>query len=307
MTIADADLPSREDYAVYVTAGPPDMPWAEDLVRQLVGLGVSVLGPVDLAGAASVPTAEAMSALPPSAVLVVLWSDAMDDYRLSGLAAPSSPAGVPWQLIPVLLEPVDRASLPLPLAERRPLVLDRDGHEQGPHARSAGWQRIVDAIADYGRVPVDAASAADLPPFSAAARDALDSALVMLGDSDADPARLRTAAFLGALQVSAQRGAAPTTGDVVRLVADRQHDGRSPQAAIVAAAATLGFGPIGLSARPRDPRTLLRSAVAPLVREASAIAQRTGGAKDTSVHLRQVLATGIDAAVPQSVLAEASG
>jgi KAP family P-loop domain len=140
-----------------------------------------------------------------------------------------------------------------------------------------------------------------LPSFSRAALRALSFAEQMLGNDAGDLARLRTAALLGALRASVVSGMGPTTGDVVRLVLDRQ-TGRDALETLAAAADAAGLKPV--ENREPDAMTvdgLMASRVGPLVEDAIAIHRLVGA---DGVDLRHVLATGVDRAVSVDALAE---
>jgi hypothetical protein len=115
---------------------------------------------------------------------------------------------------------------------------------------------------------LEAQAEVPLPSFSRAALRALGFAAEMVGGDADDPARLRTAALLGALRASAVSGMGPTTGDVVRLVLDR-HTGRDALPTLAAAADAAGLKPV------EDPEpeamtveTLMASSVRRLVEDA---------------------------------------
>jgi hypothetical protein len=148
---------------------------------------------------------------------------------------------------------------------------------------------------------LEAQAEVPLPSFSRAALRALGFAAEMVGGDADDPARLRTAALLGALRASAVSGMGPTTGDVVRLVLDR-HTGRDALPTLAAAADAAGLKPV------EDPEpeamtveTLMASSVRRLVEDAIGTHRRVGA---DGVHLHHVLATGVDPAVSADALAE---
>jgi predicted phage tail protein len=198
-------------------------------------------------------------------------------------------------LIPVILRPANWADTPL----GRLQALPRNGRP------ISQWRNRDEAFADVARGIEDVARSlrgeSRLPSFSTTARRALTFAAAMLREDDAaDPAKLRTAALLGALRASALEGMTPTTGDIVKLVLSRQTGGDAERTLAAAAAAA------GLQLRGPEPEvlsidTLSRTSAAALVDDAVDAQRRTGA---QSVHLRHVLATGVDAAVPGEVLDE---
>lgn len=199
------------------------------------------------------------------------------------------------------------AGVPRSLSERQAVIISKEAIAAGPDAESEEWAAAVAAIEDAAkRVPAPAtkfAAPQPLPAFSSAALAALTDAMMMAPlDGSDDPARLRTAALLGALRTSAVRNMTPTTGDVVRLVLERQADGRGPEETFAAAAAAAGLTPLSkrpMSASDRD--ELARTTVGELVLEAAELQRRTGS---DSVHLRHVLALGVHPAVPAAALEE---
>ena len=176
----------------------------------------------------------------------------------------------------------------------------RQFRETARRSRTSDAEAEVPGEAPAGEA-LEAQAELPLPSFSRAALRALRYAAEMVGGDADNPARLRTAALLGALRASAVSGMGPTTGDVVRLVLDRQ-TGRDALQTLAAAAAAAGLQPV------EDPEpeamtgeTLLGSTVRQLVEDAIAIHGRVGA---DGVHLHHVLASGVDPAVSAEALAE---
>ncbi len=180
------------------------------------------------------------------------------------------------------------------------LVGSNGSNERWEALGAAAMQRLLEA--QTASDSADVSAQVVWPTFSERSRRALTFAVETLGDAREDPVRVRTAALLGALRASALSGMSPTTGDVVKLVLSRQEDRPDAERMIAAAGSAAGLNPPGSP----DPRlltveALAASPVGSLVDQAVDIQRRTG---TTSVHLRHILATGVDPAVPGVVLAE---
>jgi hypothetical protein len=140
------------------------------------------------------------------------------------------------------------------------------------------------------------------PPFKPAALRALTFAARMLDRDPSDEPKVRTAGLLGALRSSVIAGEKPTTGDIVRLVARKQRDGRSAEATLAAAGVAAGLQSAGDDAQTVMSVDQLEATPARrLVRDALDAQKRTGAME---VDLRHVLATGADVIVPDEVLGE---
>ena len=298
-------------YDVYISYSRADATWATRLARDLGERGLRSFS--DLNVSAGDSWAEALNrVLDRVGTLVVLWSPAArgsegivaEIARFEALASDK----VQRRLVPVILGGSQvLAGVPRSLSDRQAVIISEEAVAAGPDAESEEWAAAIAAIEDAAtRVPAPATKSAapqPLPAFSTAALEALTDAMMMAPvDGSDDPAQLRTAALLGALRTSAARNMTPTTGDVVRLVLERQAAGRGPEETFAAAAAAAGLRP--LSKRPPSASNLdelARTTVGELVSEAAELQRRTGS---DSVHLRHILALGVHPAVPAAALRE---
>jgi hypothetical protein len=166
---------------------------------------------------------------------------------------------------------------------------------------------VVVADARFGLHPVPGglgalAGRAMSGPPKRAARRALTYALGLLEGVVGDTSRVRTAALIGALREAVAGGMTPTTGDVARLVLDRQQPPRDAYRTLSAASAAAGLNTVDANdAKAMSLAELTSSAAGDVVRAAIEIRRRSGTAE---VHLRHVLATGVHPAVPEPVFEE---
>jgi len=326
---------SADGYDVYISYPRAEAAWAQLLYRDLSERGLECFFDQNLA--AGEPWEEAsQQALDRSGALVVLWTTEARESKqirteLARFRARTGETREPRPIVPLILGGADLGTAPQELSSRQAVIVGHDTYEAGPETDSKEWRDAVLEIAQWlepyvrlgqfrrkvrrsrssgveaevpGEAPagdaLEAQAEAPLPSFSRAALRALSYTAEMAG-TNTDPARLRTAALLGALRASAVSGMGPSTGDVVRLVLDRQ-TGRDAVQTLAAAAAAAGLEPI------EDPEPeaaaverLLGSNVSQLVEDAIAIHRRVGA---DGVHLHHVLATGVDRVVSADALAE---
>jgi TIR domain/KAP family P-loop domain len=303
-TQAPSPADTTDVYDVYISYARPDSDAARRLADELAKRGLRVFSDV------RVPVGETWDraleeALVGSRALVVVWSTATAESRgvLDELvrfdAVNREREDRP--IIPVVIEPVDFDRAPDALAKRQAVILDEKPGEED-------WARAADTIAaavERRRAEEQSSEPADThepPEVSGSARRALMYASTMLGTGEVDPSRLRTAGLLGALYESLRGGMTPTTGDVVRLVLERQEARRGADEALAAAATAAGLHPIsGGVTEPPPLDTVARSAVGELLRDAIAAHRQSSSDR---VHLRHVLATGVHPAVPDEALGE---
>lgn len=334
MTSSYDETARPDGYDVYISYPRAEAAWAERLYRDLSEFGLVCFFDQDLA-AGDLWEEALQQALDRSGALVVLWSaEARRSTKIrtevEQFDVRSGEMGERRPIVPLILGDADLLSAAPPeLASRQAVIVGHDTYVAGPETDSGEWRNAVTAIAQalepnpsspqFSEIPPPGASSkaeavqevpavqppeaqaeTRLPSFSGAALHALRYAAEMAG-TNADPVRLRTSALLGALRASAVSGMGPTTGDVVRLVLDRQAD-RDALQTLAAAAASAGLEPVE-DPEPELPavETLLSSNVRQLVEDAIAIRARVGA---DSVHLHHVLATGVDPAVSADALAE---
>lgn len=313
--------PTASDiYDVYVSYSRADLAWAERLVRELSDRGLRCFFDLDMSAGDSW-TETLNRALDNSRTLVVLWSAAAADAKgirseLADFEVLMRRQDQPRRMLPIMLGGADLLrSAPNALRSRQALIIGPEAYAAGPEADSEEWTQAVEAISNAARAsprfdptrrrtkqaPQPAASRPG--SFSASARAALTYAAAMLGDlGDDEPARVRTAALLGALYAAAMSGMTPTTGDVLRLVLSRQPHGRTADETLAAAGIAAGLKRLPEArAAVMTLDELTRSPVAALVREAAEMQVRTASAR---VHLRHVLATGVHPSVSPQALAE---
>ncbi len=286
-------------YDVYISHVRDDEAWARSLSLALSQRGLVTVAASDW-DVSDTSLHALTERLDRSNSLVVPWSAAAVDSKVLHMDIARFAEHQHGVIIPVVLgEPrLLRLAQPM-LAERQAVVLGADAYAAGPEAGSAEWTR---AILVARALTTHTVATRDLPAFSGSARRALTYALRMLAGDASTPNRLRTAALLGALLESARRGMTPTTGDVVRLVLERQEGRRSAEVTLAEAAVAAGLQrpPVtGGEALPIE--QLVSSIVGPLVRDA---AQASTSTASDRVHLRHVLAAGVHEAVPAEVLDE---
>jgi hypothetical protein len=305
MTAEPPPVRDADGYDVYISHSQADVAWAARLASDLSGFGLRCFSSADVPAGAH-QAEELYRALDASAALVVLWSRASEGSasRSRDLAEFESfvrAYGRTRVVMSVVLGDADDAQrAPDALLRRQMLILGRETYEAGPEAPSQEWTRAVEQIVRVFQA-ASRSTPADLPPFSGAARRALMYAAHALANGPAEPRRARTAALLGALRASAEGGMTPTTGDVVRLILERQADGRSIEATFAAAGAAAGLNPIDEPEGVMSVEKLLSSSVGDLAREGVELSKKTGASR---VHLRHILALGVHPAVPDAVLAE---
>jgi KAP family P-loop domain/TIR domain len=334
MAIRSSGTGSADGYDVYISFPRAEAAWAQRLYRDLSESGLDCFLDQDLS-ARDLWEERLQQALDRSNALVVLWSAEAKESEwiqteLARFEAGGGETGERRPIVPLILGDADLIrTLPRELASRQAVIVGHDTYAAGTETDSEEWRDAVKTIAKalepYARlrgfretatrsVPstveteevapaeeaLEAQAEASLPSFSRAALRALSYAAEVIG-TNADSARLRTAALLGALRASAVSGMGPTTGDVVKLVLDRQAD-RDALQTLAAAGAAAGLEPV------EDPEpeamtveALLRSNVRQLVEDAIAVRRRVGA---DGVHLHHVLATGVDPAVSADALAE---
>jgi KAP family P-loop domain len=228
--------------------------------------------------------------------LVVIWSRAAvadvdvlrDAMAFEALAGPRS------QRVLVLITGT-AAEPPWPLSERKAHLLDRF---YGGLASNEGMQAAIDLVVQF----VESQEFADAPDrgisttaraefVSTAARQALSAARVMLDSARHGERGRRTAALLASLLVSSREGMAPSTGELVKLVQERQRGVASVETLILKAARAARLAtPSKKEANAQEVAELERSSVAPLLDEAFDIRGLTGA---QNVSLRHVVATAL--------------
>jgi hypothetical protein len=308
---------AADSYDVYISYSRADLEWAERLSRDLAEFGLRCF--IDLNVSVGDSWSEALNqALIRSGALVVIWSPAAVESKgvlseIAGFEALTLREDRQSLVFPVVLGGDETLrTAPPQLSSRQAVIVGRDAYAAGASADSVEWTRAVREIAlavrDSSELePPDTTldqppAATALPSFSTAARRALTFAVEMLGGEPAPASRLRTAALLGALRASVAGGMTPTTGDVMRLVLERQSSGRSAEEVLAAAESAAGLNPV--RDHTRDAMSvveLTRSGVRELVYDAVQMQARTNAA---SVHLRHVLATGVHPAVSADALTE---
>lgn len=320
---------SADGYDVYISCPRVEAAWGERLYRDLSARGLDCYFDHGDLSRARRPNEDTVQALDQSRALVVLWSpkaggSGWSATELERFEERNSATNELRPVVPVILGDAD-LPFDVPLASRRAVILGRDAYEAGPEADSAAWRdavtEIAQALEPYASiggsneaakrggpstaeaeevVPAEEAQAPPLLPFSHAALRALSYASEAIG-TNADSDRLRTAALLGALRESLASGMRPTTGDVLRLVLDRQ-TGRDALQTLAAAtaAADLDWAE-DPQAETLTTEALLRSNVRRLVEDAIAIGRHVGAAR---VQLHHVLATGVIPPVSAEALTE---
>jgi hypothetical protein len=296
--------PVRGRHDVYLSYPSADLAWAERLIRDLGEKGVRTFFDHDVAATANWQDA-LNEALDNSAALIVLWTPAATASRgiLGEIGAFQAlmRQDEHRRLLPLVLGGSEAMnSLPPNLASVRAIVIGPEPYAAGADADSDEWQRAVEQIVEALQT-IPAEQAATWPSFSTQSLRALTYAAEMLRHKNASEAQLRTAALLGSLLASASDRMTPTTGDVVKLVLERQRDGRPAEPTLTAAALAAGLQPVDGRERPQPIEMLAESAVRTLVSEAAEAQQLT---RSDAVHLRHVLATGAHPAVPLAVLSE---
>jgi hypothetical protein len=284
---------------VYISCATVDAEWGRSLETELLRRGLRAIVP-ELDREVSQSLDVLGETLNRGAALVVLWSTAAaqsvwvrrDIDRFTEFGSRT--------IIPVILGDPDLMTLPPAIRELQFVQVGAETYTAGPDARSDEWRRATDLVANaLTTLGIDATT--DPPSFSDGAVRALNFAARML-DGASDPGRLRTAALLGALLESASNGMTPTTGDVVRLVMERQEGRRNPEEVIAAAARAAELRPLTNTSEVVIPvESLLSSKVTSLAQDAIAVQRRTASDR---VHLRHVLATGVNPSVAPEALAE---
>ena len=314
-TATDQDL----GYDVYISYPQSDVEWATSLARDLTSRGIRCFVLDSNVAAGELWEEKASRALDSSRALVVIWSrnapgaqGMLNEISAFSALARRQTATTGRLIIPVLLGDGDLGRAPDAVRSAQAVVVSNDAYVAGPDVKSADWDELVASIAQTvpRSSPTQATSNATvpqrepraLPTFSEGACRALTYAVHMLHDSQIGPARLHTAALLGALRASVDAGMRPTTGDVLKFILSHQPESRTPIDTIVAASAVAGLAAVGERVTAfMTVEELQRSSAGELLQEAIDVQQRV---RASEVHLRHVLATGVRPDIPEAVLTE---
>jgi hypothetical protein len=303
---------------VFISYAHADADWARHLSNALTQRGVKWFS--DLSLSAGDQWADMLEReLSRSRHLVVLWSPATGTSssvaaEVSAFDALSRYFDGERSILPIALGGTANLDEAPSAVKRSQVILVSDAsYKAGPGSEPSDWVAAIEVIARAAKSSEDpnlqeffgSSGAPSQQPtprlnFGMYAQLAMTYAADML-EADPEPNQLRSAALLSALFVSASESPVPSTGDVVRhLLAGQPLRNAAPVFARAAQAA--GLAP---SFERRIPLMgvdeLLKSSAAPIALRALDVQQATGA---SGIHLRHLVAAGLQGDLPSSVLDE---